>query len=114
MVFPTEPIHLSGCEKHIEVRMGMHFVSWDAGHKYQCLTAASALGPQELSHVPSWCTWACVGGEVAGVASIEGFQEATIPQGDCLLVGSSIKNGEGNGTPLQYSCLENPMDGGAW
>ena len=24
------------------------------------------------------------------------------------------KIGEGNGTPLQYSCLENPMDGGAW
>ena len=23
-------------------------------------------------------------------------------------------NGEGNGNPLQYSCLENPMDGGAW
>ena len=23
-------------------------------------------------------------------------------------------NGEGNGTPLQYSCLENPMDRGAW
>ena len=23
-------------------------------------------------------------------------------------------NGEGNGTPLQYSCLETPMDGGAW
>ena len=22
--------------------------------------------------------------------------------------------GEGNGTPLQYSCVENPMDGGAW
>ena len=26
----------------------------------------------------------------------------------------SGKSGEGNGTPLQYSCLENPMDGGAW
>ena len=25
-----------------------------------------------------------------------------------------INSGEGNGTPLQYSCLENPMDGGAW
>ena len=25
-----------------------------------------------------------------------------------------ILNGEGNGTALQYSCLENPMDGGAW
>ena len=23
-------------------------------------------------------------------------------------------HGEGNGTPLQYSCLENPIDGGAW
>ena len=23
-------------------------------------------------------------------------------------------NGEGNGTPLQYCCLENPMNGGAW
>ena len=30
-----------------------------------------------------------------------------------LLV-SSIYFGEGNGTPIQYSCLENPMDGGAW
>ena len=27
---------------------------------------------------------------------------------------SSSYVGEGNGTPLQYSCLENPMDGGAW
>ena len=27
---------------------------------------------------------------------------------------SSTTCGEGNGTPLQYSCLENPMDGGAW
>ena len=47
--------------------------------------------------------------------------------GDCsheikrhLLLGRKIMTnldsifGEGNGTPLQYSCLENPMDGGAW
>ena len=26
----------------------------------------------------------------------------------------SEKDGEGDGSPLQYSCLENPMDGGAW
>ena len=25
-----------------------------------------------------------------------------------------LLDGEGNGTPLQYSCLENPVDGGAW
>ena len=28
--------------------------------------------------------------------------------------GDPGSNGEGNGNPLQYSCLENPMDGGAW
>ena len=27
---------------------------------------------------------------------------------------ASVQNGEGNGTPLQYSCLENPMDGEGW
>ena len=30
---------------------------------------------------------------------------------NCYLRG---EGGEGNGTPLQYSCLESPMDGGAW
>jgi len=30
------------------------------------------------------------------------------------LMGSQIQDGEGNGTPLRYSCLENPMDEGAW
>ena len=28
--------------------------------------------------------------------------------------GSGRSPGEGNGNPLQYSCLENPIDGGAW
>ena len=31
-----------------------------------------------------------------------------------LIPGSGRSPGEGNGDPLQYSCLENPMDGGAW
>jgi len=31
-----------------------------------------------------------------------------------IIWGSAFFIGEGNGTPLQYSCLENPMDGGAW
>ena len=30
------------------------------------------------------------------------------------LRGSSKGGGEGNGNLLQYPCLENPMDGGAW
>ena len=32
--------------------------------------------------------------------------------GNCIQL--YIGYGEGNGSPLQYSCLENPMDGGAW
>ena len=31
-----------------------------------------------------------------------------------LIPGSGRFRGEGNGNPLQYSCLENPTDGGAW
>ena len=31
-----------------------------------------------------------------------------------LIPGSGRASGEGNGNPLQYSCLENPMDRGAW
>ena len=30
-----------------------------------------------------------------------------------LIPGSGMSPGEGNGNPLLYSCLENPMDGGA-
>ena len=33
---------------------------------------------------------------------------------DMKLVGYRVDVGEGNGTPPQYSCLEDPMDGGAW
>ena len=31
-----------------------------------------------------------------------------------LIPGSGRSPGEGNGNPLQYSCLENPLDKGAW
>ena len=31
-----------------------------------------------------------------------------------LISGSGRSSGEGNGNPLQYSCLENSMDRGAW
>ena len=35
--------------------------------------------------------------------------------GDMGLIPESGRSpGEGNGNPPQYSCLENPMDGGAW
>ena len=45
------------------------------------------------------------------------FQRKAMPknaQTTAQLHSSHMLVGEGNGTPLQYSCLENPMDGGAW
>ena len=38
--------------------------------------------------------------------------ELLAQNGKWMLVTHAI--GEGNGTPLQHSCMENPMDGGAW
>ena len=40
---------------------------------------------------------------------------STCSAGDLASIPESGRSpGEGNGNPLQYSCLENPMDGGAW
>ena len=47
-----------------------------------------------------------------GGSVVEG---STSSAGDAgSIPGSGRSPGEGNGSPLQYSCLENPMDGGAW
>ena len=44
-----------------------------------------------------------------------GHKESACSVGDLGLVpGLGRSPGEGNGNPLQYSCLENSMDGGAW
>ena len=36
------------------------------------------------------------------------------PPPTTILDKNHLNSGEGNGTPLWYSCLENPMDRGAW
>ena len=41
-------------------------------------------------------------------------KNTTLYKTDFFCVCLSCILGEGNGTPLQYSCLENPMDGGSW
>ena len=51
----------------------------------------------------------------------EGFPGGSVgKESDCnagdpgSIPGLERSPGEGNSNPLQYSCLENPMDGGAW
>ena len=48
-----------------------------------------------------WCWMVCLGNELRSLSFLK-------------LHASTAFHGEGNGTPLQSSCLENPMDGGAW
>ena len=51
--------------------------------------------------------WSFLGGSVG--------KKSVCSAGDPdLIPGSGRSPGEGNGNPLQYSCLENPMDRGAW
>ena len=52
---------------------------------------------------------------VLGFPGDSAGKESTCNAGDLgSIPGSGRSPGEGNGNPLQYSCLENPKDGGAW
>ena len=63
-----------------------------------------------LIHVPVYMKWGFPGGLVV--------KNSPANAGDARDVGSIPGSGrypgEGNGNPLQYSCLGNPMDRGAW
>ena len=51
--------------------------------------------------------WDLPGGSDGKASAYNAGDPGSIP-------GSGRSSGEGNGNPLQYSCLEKPMDGGAW
>ena len=58
---------------------------------------------------------------IGGLGSQRGFPSGSEGKASACNVGdpgsipgSGISPGEGNGNPLQYPCLENPMDGEAW
>ena len=72
-------------------------------------------------------SWQIEGKTVETVSDFILLGSKITSDGDCsheierrLLLGRKVMTnldsifGEGNGTPLQYFCLENPMDGGAW
>ena len=52
---------------------------------------------------------------LCGLPCSSNGKEPTCDAGDlCLIPGLGGSSGEGNGNPLQYSCLENSMDREAW
>ena len=77
-----------------------------------------SMGPQRVGH--NWAhtrthtighylaiKWCFPGGSEVKASACNAGDLGSIP-------GSGRFPGEGNGNPLQYSCLENPMGGGAW
>ena len=54
-----------------------------------------------------WCNLDFPGGPDGKASAYKAGDMGSIP-------GSGRSPGEGNGNPLQYSCLEKPMDRGAW
>ena len=68
----------------------------------------------ELCFPNSFCYLLYYYGQMGFLGGSE-IKASTYNAGDLgLIPGSGRFPGEGNGNPLQYSCLENPMDGGAW
>ena len=70
---------------------------WTPMYKLQSVNLVCGWAPREVSLLKSQTNQACL------------YIYKLHPQ-----IPSISTIGEGNGTPLQYSCLENPMDGGAW
>ena len=80
------------------------FLPWEPHEQYEngpshICSKSSGKGRRVAEHLWSWRGY-CSGRPHIGIFII------WVPLDD--------SNREGNGTPLQYSCLENPMDGGAW
>ena len=55
-----------------------------------------------------------VGDEQGGLACCDSWGRKKSDTTERLNCTDSLHSREGNGTPLQYSCLENPVNGGAW
>ena len=84
---------------------------------YVCILIATFL--KDTSHInlglPTCMTSFYFSHCFKGFSGGSDSEEFTCNAGDLgLIPGSRRSPGEGNGYPLQYSCLENPMDRGAW
>ena len=89
-----------------------------------------ALNPLEALYVQMFFNFSIFSSDVSALSSFHPFRvlhfTKAFPGGSAgkasvynagdlgSIPGSGRSPGEGHGNPLQYSCLRNPMDGGAW
>ena len=93
----------------VRTRVRVHWVKILQGH------ANFPKSPSSLMNV--WRVWSAPFSENIKVAWCLKEQEVKLKPGRGLCLALFVAHynlGEGNGTPLQCSCLENPRDGGAW
>ena len=100
---------------------GMASWSWLGASARPCTPTVSAVSLKKLSHTCTRDTSpmsppACHSQKGSDKQSLVAQTVKRLPNaGDPgLIPGLGRSPGEGNGNPLQYSCLENLMDGGAW
>ena len=101
---------------------GLSQIFWERGRDFQELSYHPLFGLIWLAWEPSWHWWVCHLAIVLQWAYYKAWGQLEVqPSTLSDLVDSNqflscpmALSGEGNGTPHQYSCLENPMDGGAW
>ena len=74
---------------------------------YLLIAMCSVFPSVQVFTVPQDISWGFPGGSVGKETACNAGDTSWIP-------GSGRSPGEGNGDPLQYSCLEKSMDGGAW
>ena len=79
----------------------------DYQNKIHCIIKIKQIGAHLVEYKRSFIHSIFPGGSEVKASASNVRDMGSIP-------GSGRSPGEGNGNPLQYSCLENPMDGEAW
>ena len=103
----------AGSSKKQEFQKNIYFCFLDYAKAFDCVNHNKLWKILKEMGLPDHLT--CL------LRNLYAGQEATVRTRhgttDWFQIGKGVHQdciGEGNGNPLQYSCLENPMDGGAW
>ena len=95
------------CLMRVPIIINMHLVkTWLCCPAWELLAICGYLKWTLSTHTHTHMQWTLI--------EINEMKVSFVTPASFQVLSSHIWLGEGNGTPLQYSCLENPVDSGAW
>ena len=97
---------------HVHSACTPSYLTWESITSFQLLQSKSLESFLAPSFFPCTVMRGVAGGCFPGGSVVKNLPANAGDTG--LIPGPGRSSGEGNGIPLQYSCLENPMDRGAW